>query len=67
MVGFTSKMIGFWYLIPKILGHSSDRKNIPSCKLTVRWLENPPNFDGIYQERWDFHGRTVSFREGNLL
>ena len=25
-----------------------------SCKLTVRWLENPPNFDGIYQERWGF-------------
>ena len=23
------------------------------------------HFDGIYQERWDFHGRTVSFREGN--
>ena len=22
------------------------------------------HFDGIYQERWDFHGRTVSFREG---
>ena len=22
------------------------------------------HFDGIYQERWDFHGQTVSFREG---
>ena len=22
------------------------------------------HFDGIYQERWDFHGRAVSFREG---
>ena len=27
---------------------------LPSCKLTNRWLENPPNFDGIYQERWGF-------------
>ena len=24
--------------------------NLPSLKLTVRWLENPPNFDGIYKE-----------------
>ena len=22
------------------------------------------HFDGIYQEKLDFHGRTVSFREG---
>ena len=21
------------------------------------------HFDGIYKERWDFHGRAVSFRE----
>ena len=28
-------------------------------------MENPPNFDGIYQDfDGDFHGRTVSFREG---
>ena len=23
------------------------------------------HFDGIYQEKWDFHGRTASFREGS--
>ncbi len=39
---------------------------IQSCKLTVRWLENGPPFWWYEtQERWDFHGRTVSFREGS--
>ena len=29
------------------------------------WLENPPNFDGIYQETWGFSWAfAVSFREG---
>ena len=36
----------------------SHEKNLPSCKLTVRWLENPPNFDGIYQ---DFDGIFMGF------
>ena len=41
---------------------------IPSCKLTVRWLENSPkNFDGMKTRKdGDFHGRTVSLSEGTL-
>ena len=39
---------------------------IHSCKLTNRWLENPPNFDGMKPRKdgdfpWAF---AVSFREG---
>ena len=29
--------------------------------------EKSIDFDGIYQEDEDFHGRAVSFREGNHL
>ena len=39
--------------------------NLHSCKLTWPWKIH--HFDGIYQQRGDFQGRTVSFREGTWI
>ena len=42
--------------------------HLHSCKLTVRWLENPPNFDGLYLfKMWFSWAFAVSFREGSWL
>ena len=66
-------------LAVKLRGCIDDWPPKKKWKLKTEWknyrkeiLDNLPmkvddkihHFDGIYQEKWDFHGRTVSFREG---
>ena len=44
-----------------MVGTSSKKNTLPETNI-AGWKIH--HFDGIYQERWDFHGRAVSFREG---
>ena len=45
-------------------GGGNPGSKLPSLKLTVRWLENPPFWWYLQGKMGIFHGQFVSFREG---
>ena len=51
---FVAKVLAFLAIGFITMKPSFGRKKKTSLKLTVRWLENPSNFDGIYKETWGF-------------